>query len=110
MPRAAPGSSLYAPAVTPSHAKAPGSNAEYRTRLTLPADQDRSVAGEVQPLRGRRGQVDLAAGDIGAGVDPPHAPAGGAVADGDLRPARQRLVGHAQPARAERPAAAEMAA
>src|SRR5262249_37672102 len=73
-------------------------------------DQDRAGAREPDAVLRRRGEVELAAASERPAVHDRDADGPPAVAQRDLRAARQRLVGDAQRARRQRPAAAEMAA
>ena len=77
------------------------------SRRRSAAREDDAEVGEVQPLLGRLGQVEVAAGDVGAAVDDRHGDRAAAVAEPHLGPAGQRLVGDAERARLQRAAAGE---
>src|SRR3954470_18076569 len=83
----------------------------YARRQTVLARRpDRPGAAEAEPRLRRRGEVELAVAGVRAAVDDRHADGPPAVAQRPLRPARQRLVGHAERAGRERPAAREVRA
>src|SRR3954466_7113791 len=78
--------------------------------FVLPGDLDRPVAAEAQLAGGRGGEVVLAPAHVGPAVDDRNAHDAAAVAERHLRAARERLVGHAQRARLQRSAAAQLVA
>ena len=72
-----------------------------RAQRLREASQHRSAdAAEVQALRAWRGEVELAAADVGAAVDDADADDAAALAQRHARAARQRLVRDAERARA----------
>src|SRR2546423_6092290 len=77
---------------------------------SLPRGQDVPVAPEAEAGLGRRGQVVLAAGDVGAAVDDRHPDGAPVVAQRHPGAAGQALVGHAERARRQAAAAREMGA
>ena len=79
--------------------------AELAARPASDAD-----AGEAEPLLGRLGQVEVAAGDVGAAVDDRHGDRAAVVAELHLGPAGQRLVGDAERARLQGAAAGDAVA
>ena len=92
---------------------------EPQMRLSLPAasaeaattagEHDAEV-GEAERCLGRLGEVEVAAGRVGAAVDDRHGQRAAAVAELDLGPAGQRLVGDAERPRLQGSAAGERAA